>query len=108
MGIQMFYITEDISLVLRYLYQFCVSQNEVRQKIVKIVKISQISAEENCGTISVVLTVGIVPRVEAGSGTILSKLATTPILGKCRPIKGWRGGGGQEKSSSGNCQDRKG
>ena len=56
-------------------------------------KISQILGEENCGTISVALTVGIAPRVEAGSGTILSKLATTPILGKCRPIKGWREGG---------------
>ena len=79
-----------------------------RNKIVKIVKKSQILVEENCGTISVALTVGIVLRVSAGSGTILSKLATTPILGKCRPIKGWRKGGGQEKSSSGNCQDRRG
>ena len=31
-----------------------------------------------------------------GSGTILSKLATTPILGKCSAIKGW--GEGDKRS----------
>ena len=38
---------------------------------------------------------GIVEEVE-GSGTILSKLATTPILGKCSAVKGW--GEGDKRS----------